>query len=181
MPVPAGPSAKTSSCASQRLDVGVLRGVAGPHRAALAGRDLVEDAASRRCLGRKQHALEGALLDRAVDVAERQRRAVADALVQPLQHAPRLLGGLGRAFDDDAVAVDVGDDAEPALEMGEVLVVLAEHEAGEAVVLEGQGDLGRLLDARDESWRRSRAPVSSPRSHAVGSASNRRSPVHARS
>ena len=32
----------------ERLDVGVLRGVAGAHRAALAGRDLVEGGAARR-------------------------------------------------------------------------------------------------------------------------------------
>ena len=52
------------------------------------------------------------------------------------------------------VAVGVGDHAEPALEMGEVLVVLAEDEAREPVVVEGQRDLGGFGDAgRAARWR----------------------------
>src|SRR3954465_5998213 len=39
-----------------------------------------------------------------------------------------------------------GDDAEPALEVRKVLVVVAEDEARKPVVLEGERDLGPLLD-----------------------------------
>ena len=131
------------------LEIGVLDGVAGANRAALARRDLLEAGTPRRRLGgREERPLHGALLDGAVDVAERQGGAVADAFVQVLEHVPRLVGGARHALQHDVVAERVGGDAEAALEMGEVLVVMAENEARQAVVVEGEGDLGPLLDAR---------------------------------
>ena len=80
----------------QRLDVIVLRGVAGPHRAALAGGDLVErrQAAGGRLGCREQGALQRAFLDGAVDVAGGQSAALAGALIQPFEHAA---GDLGRS------------------------------------------------------------------------------------
>src|SRR5690606_4293907 len=136
-----------------RPDIGVLRRVAGPHRAALAGRDLVEggEAGSRpRILLRlgKQAALEGALLDGPVHVPGPEGGAEPGAVVEPLEHAPRQLRGLGRALDGDPVAVGDGRHVEASLQMGEVLVVLTENKAGEAVVVEGEADLGLFLDAR---------------------------------
>ena len=60
---------------------------------------------------------------------------------------PRTRRGVGRPLDDDAVAERVHHDAEPAFDMGEVLVVMAEDEARPRIVLEGEGDLGRLGEA----------------------------------
>jgi hypothetical protein len=70
--------------------------------------------------------LERAFLDGAVNVAERQRIAVADALVERLEHAARLLGCVRRALHDDVVADRRRDDAEAPLEMRDVLIVEAE-------------------------------------------------------
>src|SRR5215207_7439828 len=149
----------------QGLDISVLRGVAGAHRAALARCDLVKGAAPRRLLGREEHALKGALLDRPIDISGRQRRAVLDAPVEAFQDAARLFGGLRRHFDDDAVTIHVSDDAEPPLQMGDVLVVLAEDEAGPAIILKTQGNFGRLLDARMRMGRRT--PPLPPRRNAI--------------
>src|SRR3954452_3671420 len=58
-----------------------------------------------------------------------------------------------------------GDDAEPALEVRKVLVVVAEDEAREPVVLEGERDLGPLLD--DSRRNRPRRPPLRSRRGAV--------------
>ena len=91
------------------------------------------------------------LLDDALDVAFARRLARLDALVEHFEHAARLLARLARALDDDLVAVGVGDDAEPALDAGDVLVVMAEHHRGEAIVVEREGDLGRRRSRRFSS------------------------------
>jgi hypothetical protein len=142
---------------AQGLDVGVLRGIAGAHRPALAGRDLVEARPSgRRRLGaRKEVALKRALLDRAIDIAEREGRAIADAVVEPFEHAAGLLGSVESALDHDPVAVGVRRHPKAALEMSEILVVVAEEETRETIVVEGQRDLGRFVDDPGRrGWRR---------------------------
>ena len=48
--------------------------------------------------------------------------------VERFEHPPRVVAGLGRALQYDVVAVGMGDDVEASLELGDVLVVLAEHE-----------------------------------------------------
>ena len=73
--------------------------------------------------------------------------ALAGALVEPFQHPAGQLANFGRALDGDPVAVGDGHHAEPALQMREVLVVLPEDEAGEAVIVEGEDDFGFLDDA----------------------------------
>src|SRR5690606_9050133 len=131
-------------------DIGVLRRVAGAHGPALAGRDLVEggEAGGRFRLGLgKQAALEGAFLDGAVYVAGAEGRSLAGAIVEPLQHPPRQLRRLGRALDGHPVAVRDSRHVEASLQMGEVLVVLTENQTGEAIVVEGEADLGLFLDA----------------------------------
>ena len=68
--------------ALQRAQVEVLRGVAGAHGTAPARADLLEGDASGLGLPGKQRALQGAFLDRAVDVAERDRLAKLDPAIQ---------------------------------------------------------------------------------------------------
>ncbi len=129
---------------AQRRQIAVLGGVARAHDAALAGLDLAERVAGGLELAGEQRALVGGLLDRAFDVAFVGRLAELGALVEQFEHAPRLLARLARAANDDLVAVGVGADAEPALDAGDVLVVVAEDDRGQTVVVEGEGDLGRF-------------------------------------
>ena len=49
-----------------------------------------------------------------------------------------MIAGLGRSFDHDVVAVGIGHDVEPPLELGDVLVVLPEHQRGQAIIAERQ-------------------------------------------
>ena len=98
----------------------------------------------RRRIEVEQRALRQRLADRAFDIAGDEVVAALELLVKALEHAPRLLAGLARAFDGDVVAALIGDDVEPALDQREVLPVLAEQSRGEPVVVEGQHDLGRV-------------------------------------
>ena len=141
-----GPFGEDQLVLLQRAQIDVLCGVARPHGAALARGDLLE----RRLLrarfggGREQHALQQPFLDRAVDVAHRDRLAELDAIVERLQHVARALAGVGRALDRRLVAERVADDAEAALDAREVLVVLAEQRRGVPVVGERDRQLARL-------------------------------------
>ena len=69
--------------------------------------------------------------------------AALELLVEAFEHAARLLAGVARARERDVIAALLGHDAEPALDQGEVLAVLAEQQRGEAIVVEGEHDLGR--------------------------------------
>ena len=127
--------------AFKRAQIKILGGVAGAHGAALAGADLLEtDASDVGVLG-EQRPLRRALLDRAVDVAGRQSVAGFDPRVEKFERAAGGIAGFGRAFQRHVVAVGVGNDAEAAFDLGEVLVELAEDERGEAIVGEGEARL----------------------------------------
>ena len=91
----------------------------------------------------EQRALRDREPDGALDVAGDQLVAALEPLVERVEHAPRLLAGVARALERDVVAALLGDHAEPVLDQREVLVVLAEQQRGEAVVVEGERDLGR--------------------------------------
>ncbi len=144
--------------AFQGAQIKVLRGVARPHGAAPARADLLEGDAARLGLLGEQRALQRAFLDRAVDVAERHRLAELYAPIEIFEHKPGVLAGVLRALDRDEIAVGVGDDAEPALKLGEILIVMAKHQRGVAIVVEGEIDLdavGLALRALDLGpWKR---------------------------
>ena len=141
----------------QKAQIEILRRVARPHHAALAGAHMLEDAARRLrslVLG-KQRALQRAFLDGAVHIAQGDGLPMPHALVENFEHSPRLFAGLGRALDDDVIAIGDRRDFQPSLDLGEVLVIEAEDQSSQAIVLEGEGDLagvGVALDARP--WRR---------------------------
>ena len=98
-------------------------------------------------------------------------------LIEPFEHAPRLLDALARAFDRDVIAALLRDDAEPALDQREVLAVLAEQQRGEAIVVEGEHDLASgaaVRAAGDESLRSVRAGAQRLHAPATASASGAR-------
>ena len=114
-----GSLAEHQRVAHERADIRVLRGVAGAHRA-LAQIDFLKGGAAAARLVIEQRALRDRLSDGAFDVALRQIAAALEMLVEPFQHAAGLLAGAARAVDGDVVAALLGDDAEPALDQGEV-------------------------------------------------------------
>ena len=132
--------------ALERADIGVLCGGARAHRA-LAQIDFLESRARGRRVVVEQRALRDRLADGAFDVALAQIVAALELLVEPFQHAARLLAGAARALDGDVIAALFGDDAEPAFDQREVLSVLSEQHRGEPVVLEREHGLrgGRFL------------------------------------
>ena len=78
-----------------------------------------------------------------------------NALIKNFKHPPRLFAGLGGALDGDVIAIGDRRDFKASLDLGDVLVIEAEDQGGEAIVLEGEGDLAGVrvaLDARP--WRR---------------------------
>ena len=136
-----GAGAEHQRMPPQRADIGVLRGRAGAHRA-LAQIDLLEARPRGRRIVVEQRALRDREPDRALDVAGDELVAALEPLVEALEHAARLLDGVARALERDLIAALLGDDAEPALDQREVLAVLAEQQRGEAIVVEGEHDLG---------------------------------------
>ena len=142
--MPAGPSAKTELVALQVAQIEVLRRVAGAHHAAPAGGDLLENRAADLGVG-KQAALQRAFLDRAIDIAEADRLAELYPRIEVFEHVAGLFAGFRGALDRDLIADGVGEDAEPAFDLGEVLVVMPEEQRGVAIVVEGQSDLGGRL------------------------------------
>ena len=128
--------------AFERPDIAVLCRRLRPHRT-LAQIDLFE---ARACAGRRE-VEQGALRDRepdgALDVAGNQFIAALEPLIEPLQHASRLLAGFARSHDGDLVSALVGYHPQAALDQGEILSVLAEQQRGEPVVVEGERDLRR--------------------------------------
>ena len=145
--MPAGPVAKDQRMALERAHIGVLRGRAGAH-AALAQIDLFEILPRRSRIEVEQRALRQGEADGALDVALHQFVAALEALIKRFQHPLGLLAGLARAFQRDLVAAGVGDDAEAPLDQREVLSVLPEQGRGEAIVVEGEGEL-RLVVRHD--------------------------------
>ena len=128
----------------QGAKIAVLRGVARAHRPAPACGDLVEArlvAGRLGSAGRKQHALQHALLDRAVDIAGCDRLAAFHAVVEDLKHVAGALAGVGCPLEGNLIAERVRDDAQAALDLGEMLIVLAEHGRGVAVVGKTHGDV----------------------------------------
>ena len=119
---------------------------------------MFEDAARRLrsfVLG-KERALQRAFLYGAVHIAQRDGLPMPNALIKNFKHPPRLFAGLGGALDGDVIAIGDRRDFKASLDLGDVLVIEAEDQGGEAIVLEGEGDLagvGVTLDARP--WRRS--------------------------
>src|SRR5208282_512956 len=93
--------------------------------------------------------------DGAVDVALHQFVAALEPVIEAFEHAARLLAGLARALQGDVIAARIGDDAEPALDQGKVLAVLPEQRGGQAVVIEGESDLCRVVLRDDERFIRS--------------------------
>jgi hypothetical protein len=138
LPVPAGPS-------------GILSRVAGADGPALARHDRLEGGFPLAFLG-EERALERSLLQRAVHVAGGEALAGLRLLVERLQRAPRPVDGVARALQRQMVAVHGGDHRETPLDMGEVLVVLANHEAGAFVVRKGQRGLMGAVRAGERRW-----------------------------
>ena len=91
---------------------------------------------------RKQAALQDALLNRAVDVAETHRVAEFDLGIEVFENALSLFAGFRRPFERHVIAVGMRRNSEPALYLGDILVVLAEQQRSEAIVVEGQSELG---------------------------------------
>ncbi len=157
-----------------RAQILVLRGVAGAHQPAFAGDDLLEGAARRFGVG-EEAALTRGFLDRAVDVAERDRLALGDPLVKRLQHAAGVLARFRLALQRDVIAIGEGGDLQPPFDLGEVLVVMTKDQGSISVVFEGQGDFrvgfGRLIRAsgpqvvnRGQAFASSPLPSSRPAS-----------------
>ena len=141
---------------AQRGEIAILRGVAGAHDAAAARLDMAEAVARRLEFAGKQRALIGGFLDHAFDVAFAGGLAELGAFVEQLENATRLLARFARPANDDLVAVGVRGDAETALDARDVLIVVAEDDRSQAVVVESERDLRRfgLAVVRRERRRR---------------------------
>ena len=137
--------------ALERANIGVLRRGAGAD-AALAQIDLLEILPRRGGIEIEQRALRQREPDGAVDVALHQFVAALEPLIKALEHAARLIAGFARAFERDLIAARIGDDAEPALDQSEVLAVLSEQRGGEAVVVEGENDLRRIVRCDEDRF-----------------------------
>ncbi|MFK4679209.1 hypothetical protein ABIF39_000966 [Bradyrhizobium diazoefficiens] len=127
--------------ALQRADVGVLRGGARAHRA-FAQVDAVEGRFGRFGVELEQGALCDHGADRALDLALVEILPLHRLGVEHLQHAARGIATVARAADGDVVALGIDDDAEPALDLREVLAVGADQCGCGAVVVEVDDDLG---------------------------------------
>jgi hypothetical protein len=57
----------------------------------------------------------------------------------------RLFAGFRGAFDRDLIAERIGENAKPAFDFREILVVEPEEQRGVAIVIESQGDFGRRV------------------------------------
>ena len=134
--------------ALERTHIGILPGGARAHPA-LAQIDLLEILARGRRVEIEQRALRQGHPDGAFDVALHQFVAALEPFVEAVEHAARLLAGLARAFERDMIAARGRRDAEPPFDQREVLAVLAEQDRGEAIVVEGENDLGRAFRGGD--------------------------------
>src|SRR5262249_24690081 len=130
----------------QRADIGILRGSARPHRT-LAQVDDLEGGLDGLRIVLEQRALRDHRADRAFDVALRDILAFHGLGIERFQHAARGIAAVARARDGDVVAARVDDDAEPALDLCEVLTIGTDQRRNRAVVIEVDDDLrlGRYL------------------------------------
>ncbi|MGY4354918.1 hypothetical protein ACVW0J_001411 [Bradyrhizobium sp. i1.7.7] len=136
-----GADAEHQLVALQRADVGILRGSACAHRA-LAQIDAVEGGFGRFGVEFEQRALCDHGADRAFDFALVEILPLHGLRVECLQHAARGVAAVARAADGDVVALGVDHDAEPPLDLGEMLAVGADQRGCGAVVVEVDDDLG---------------------------------------
>jgi hypothetical protein len=135
----------------------ILIDCAGAHGAALARAELLEHAATGLVVSGEQIALNGAFLNGAVDIAQRQPLALPDAGIKIFEHAAGVLGRFRRTLDRHMVAVGVGDHAQTTLDLGEILVIFAENHRGEAIVIEGERDFRAFQKAGSVGIRHARA------------------------
>ena len=105
-------------------------------------------------VGRLRHA------DRAVDVAGSELVALLQAAVEDVEGEAGAVAGAGGAAERHLIAAGDGLDAESLLDEREVLVELAEQHGGEAVVVEGDDDLGGAIGRR---WRPAPSVLCAPR------------------
>ena len=140
--------------ALERPHVSVLR-LGSRADAALAQIDFLKAVARGRGVEIEQRALRQREADRAVDVALHQFVTALEPLIEAFEHAPGQLAGLVGAFQRDVIAARSGNDAEPALDQSEILAVLTEQGGGEAIVVEGERDLRRVVLRDDDRLVRS--------------------------
>ena len=143
MPVPAGPSAKTQLVLAQRGQIAVLRGASGADHAALPSLDDAETVL-RPLFARKEQPLICTFRNCSLDVAFARGLAHFDPLIKHFEDAARLFARFPGALDDDLVTVGVGGNAKRALDPGNVLIIVSEHDRGGGVIGKGDGDFGGL-------------------------------------
>jgi hypothetical protein len=124
----------------QRANIGILRGGACPHRT-LAQIDGLECGLGRLGVIFEQRALRDHGADRALDVALREIVALRGLRIECLQHPPRGVAAVARAGDRDVIAAGVHDDAEPPLDLREVLAIGSDQRRYGAIVIEVDDDL----------------------------------------
>ena len=122
----------------QFADIKVLRRSPGAHCAFLAGRNLLERRARRRRLLGKQVPLEGAFLDRSIDIAKGRGPAAPRPFAENLQHAARMARRLGGALDHHMIAIGGQDDIQPPLDPRQILVIMAKNHRSGAIVIQSQ-------------------------------------------
>ena len=93
--------------ALQFAHIEILRRRPGAHRSLLARRNLLEGRARAAAFAGKEIALQGAFLDRAIDIAHGRRMARARPRPQNLQHPPGVADRVRLALDDDMIAIGV--------------------------------------------------------------------------
>src|ERR1700722_16822889 len=142
-PCAGGPPGEYQFVLPQRREISILRRVARPDHAAPAGLDMAERLPSGIEFAGKQGPLESGLLDDAFDVALAGGLPELGALVERFEHATGLLAGVLGAADQDLMAGGVGVHAEAALDAGNILVVMAEHDGGQTIVVERERHLDR--------------------------------------
>src|SRR6185437_4534705 len=79
--------------------------------------------------------------DRALDIALTEIMALHSLRIQRFQYSPRGIAAIARARDGDVIAARIDHDAEPPLDLGEVLPIGSDQRGGCAVVVEVDDDL----------------------------------------
>jgi hypothetical protein len=97
--------------ALHRAEVEVLRHVARAYRTTPAGADLFENGTPGLVLLREQSALQGAFLDRAVDIAEPDRLAKLHSRIEIFQYQPGTFARHRRPLDRHVIAIRIGAHA----------------------------------------------------------------------
>jgi len=126
--------------ALERADVGILRPGAGAHRA-FAQVDALERRFCRFGVILEQRALRDHGADRALDIALREVMTLDGLCVERLQHSAGGVAAVTRSGDGDVIAAGIDEDAEPALDLRQVLSIGADQRGGGAIVIEVDDDL----------------------------------------